>query len=157
MTTNQLRISLLGPFQITSDGNQVALKSGKAQALLAFLAVERDQPHRRESLAGLLWPDQLDSSALHNLRQALNQLRQALADQDADTPLLLVTRQSLQINPEANHSLDVTACTGSIAACRKHAHARLETCRPCARRLEQAAALYRGDLLSGLSPICRGG
>jgi len=35
-------------------------------------------PHPRESLAALLWPEQLDADALHDLRQALSQLRAAL-------------------------------------------------------------------------------
>jgi hypothetical protein len=33
-----------------------AFKSNKVRALLAYLAVEMDRPHRREVLAGLLWP-----------------------------------------------------------------------------------------------------
>ncbi len=44
--------------QVTLDGNPIsAWKSDKAQALLAYLAVEADRPQRRERLAGLLWPD----------------------------------------------------------------------------------------------------
>ena len=29
---------------------------GPVKALLVYLAVEADRPHRREALAGLLWP-----------------------------------------------------------------------------------------------------
>jgi predicted ATPase len=35
-----------------------------------------------------------------------------------------------------------------IAACQSHAHRRLTTCRSCARRLQQAVDLYRGDFLA---------
>ena len=56
---SRLVISLLGPLQITLGGTPVAMPRGaKTQALLAYLAAEADRPHRREVLAGLLWPDQ---------------------------------------------------------------------------------------------------
>ena len=38
--------------------------------------------------------------------------------------------------------------TDLIAACHAHAHRRLETCRSCAQRLQQAVELYRGDFLA---------
>jgi DNA-binding SARP family transcriptional activator len=53
-----LLLALLGPFQVTLAGEPVtSFESDKVRALLAYLAVEADRPHRRESLAGLLWPD----------------------------------------------------------------------------------------------------
>ena len=53
-----LSISLLGTFQVILDGKQVtAFESDKVRALLAYLAVESDRPHRRETLACLLWPE----------------------------------------------------------------------------------------------------
>jgi DNA-binding SARP family transcriptional activator len=67
----RLIISLLGSFQVTLGGSPVTdFATDKARALLAFLAVEADRPHRREALAGLLWPDQPQRKANQNLRQA---------------------------------------------------------------------------------------
>ena len=61
----QLSISLLGPFQVTLDGQPVtAFDSDKGRALLATLAVEADRPHRRESLATLFWPSFLGRARL---------------------------------------------------------------------------------------------
>ena len=40
-----------------------AFASNKVRALLAYLAVEADRPHRREALAGLLWPEQPEAKA----------------------------------------------------------------------------------------------
>ena len=65
----QLTLSLLGPLQVALGDRQVkGFKSNKVRALLAYLAVEADRPHRRETLAGLLWPEWPDRDALGNLR-----------------------------------------------------------------------------------------
>ena len=53
-----LSVRTLGPFQVLLDGEPVTgFDSDKVRALLAYLALEADRPHRREKLAGLLWPD----------------------------------------------------------------------------------------------------
>jgi DNA-binding SARP family transcriptional activator len=140
-------ISLLGPFQITRDGAAVATPLGvKTQALLAYLAAEADRPHRREVLAGLLWPDQPDEAARHSLRQALHQLHGAFAAEDP--PPLLITPQTLQLNPAADCAVDVTEFTAAIADCERHPHRRREACRACIARLQHAADLYRGHFLA---------
>ncbi|PKO20769.1 MAG: hypothetical protein CVU38_18325 [Chloroflexi bacterium HGW-Chloroflexi-1] len=58
----RLSLSLLGPFQVMLDGEPATgFESNKVKALLAYLAVEADRPHPRETLAGLLWPDYPES------------------------------------------------------------------------------------------------
>ena len=105
-----LRIFLLGTFQITLESVPViGFESDKARALLAYLAVEADRPHRREVLAGLLWPDTPENNARTNLRSALANLRQVIGDHQALVPFLLVTRQTIQFNRESNYWLDVEA------------------------------------------------
>ena len=65
----RLAIFLFGPFQVTLDGAPVTdFKTNKGQALLAYLAVEADRAHERESLTGLLWPEQPEEAARVNLR-----------------------------------------------------------------------------------------
>ena len=156
---SHLAISLLGSFHVTLDGNPVTLKSDKARALLAYLAVRShthaNAPCQREVLAGLLWPDQPDKSARHNLRQALNQLRNAIADRDtnraAGTPFLRVMRGTIQFNPESDYWLDVAAFNELVDACATHRHRRPDACRACARRLREAVDIYRGDFMAGFS------
>ena len=144
----QLTISLLGPFQVILDDSPITdFATDKARALLVYLAVEVDRPHRREALAGLLWPDQPQRKANQNLRQALLNLRQALGDCE-DEPCLLVSRETIQFNTHCVHRLDVAAFTALSQACQAHRHTRLGTCVPCLRRMEQMADLYRGEFLS---------
>ena len=65
-------VALFGPPQAMRAGRPLAgFESNKVWALLAYLLVEADRPHQRDALAGLLWPDQPDPVARHNLRQAL--------------------------------------------------------------------------------------
>ena len=53
----RLELSFLGSFEARLGQERItAFKSNKVRALLAYLAVEADHPHRRESLAELLWP-----------------------------------------------------------------------------------------------------
>jgi DNA-binding SARP family transcriptional activator/predicted ATPase len=147
----RLSIALLGSFQVTLDGRPVTdFVTAKTRALLAYFAVERDRPHRRESLAGLLWPDQSDQDARRNFRQALFNLRQALSDND-EQPLLCVDRNDVQLNPAADLEVDVTTFTHLTETCDHHRHRRVDNCRPCVLRLEQLLNLYRGEFLAGFS------
>jgi len=67
-----LSIALLGTIHVTLDGEPVTdFKSDKVRALLAYLAVEADRTHRRDALAGLLWPEQSNRDARSNLRYTL--------------------------------------------------------------------------------------
>jgi len=139
----QLRICLLGPLHVTLDGDSLtAFESDKVRALLAYLAIEIGQPHRRERLAGLLWPNLPERAARGNLRVALSNLRKLLDDSPA-TPALRVDRQTVQLAPEADVWVDVgDFCQLSEAEGRPG---------KVAGSLRQAAELYRGDLLQGFS------
>src|SRR4051812_11962654 len=116
--TARLDIALLGPIQVTRDGAPVAgFAYDKVRALLAYLVVEADRPWRRETLAALLWPDQDERAARHSLSQALFSLRRSLGDRDPDNPLLLVTSDTVQINPAAIEHSDLRQFTTLLDAC----------------------------------------
>jgi predicted ATPase len=144
-------MALLGPAQVTLDGQPVAFAYSKARALLLYLAVEADRPHQRETLVTLLWPELPETAARTNLRQALANLREALGDASAAVPFLLITRETLQFNRHSVFDLDVTVFEALLTACHSHRHRQLQRCRSCAARLAQAAALYRGDFLAEFS------
>jgi len=139
-----LSLSFLGPFQATLDGQPVTgFASQRVRALLAYLAVEADRPHPRETLVGLLWPDWPDRSAFANLRQALANLRACIGDRDADPPHLLISRETIQFNRESDHALDVALLAAAVRDPAADDSA-LE-------RAARAAALYRGPFLEGFS------
>ncbi len=147
---SRLSISLLGHFQVSVDDQPVSFPTDKAGALLAYLAVEKERPHRRDVLAGLLWPDQPQDKARQSLRQALSHLRQAIAAPRDDSDVedfLLVTRQTIQFNAASDHSLDVAAFRLLVEACRHHPHRHLGGCLPCLRRLRKMADLYQSHFL----------
>ncbi len=135
----RLTMRLLGPLEVTLDGEPVTgFESDKVRALLAYLAVERDRPQRRERLAGLLWPERSESVARTNLRVALANLRTAIDDRQADPPFLCITRQTIQLNPEGDTWVDV-AIFGDLVEARS----------PPSR--ERAVEVYGGDFLEGFS------
>lgn len=143
-----LTLGLLGSLQVmVANAAPASFESDKARALLAYLTVESGQPHRRESLVGLLWPDCPEDIARRNLRQTLYNLRQAIGDHLAKPPYLLITRDEIQFNTLSDHNLDVAAFNMLLAATEAHPHAELDLCEACAARLRQAVALYRGKFL----------
>ena len=69
----KLVMRLFGGFHVELHGETVhGFESDKGRALLAYLVVGSDRPHRRESVASLLWPDRPDVVARKNLRQAVH-------------------------------------------------------------------------------------
>ncbi|MFQ5410324.1 MAG: BTAD domain-containing putative transcriptional regulator [Anaerolineales bacterium] len=148
-----LELRFLGPFQAACDGAPItAFESDKVRALLATLVVDADRAHPRDALAALLWPDRPDASARKNLRQALTNLRHAIADERADPPFLSITRDSLQFNAASDHRLDVAEFDRLLTSAKAHRHRRLAGCTPCLESLRQAVALYRGDFLVAFHP-----
>jgi DNA-binding SARP family transcriptional activator len=146
----KLILCLLGSLQVTLDEQPVTqFGTDKTRALLGYLAIESDRPHRRESLAGLLWPEQPNEAARHSLRQALVRLRTAIGD-TAVSPFLLITSDTIQFNHISDHWLDVAEFSTLTHTCQSHSHRQIEECESCIVRLRQAVDLYHGDLLQQL-------
>jgi TolB-like protein len=128
-----LRLNVFGPFALVGpDGQQVDFPSRKAQALLAYLATERERKPTREQLATLLWSRTGEERARHNLRQALSKIRACCGD--------LITAHGGLV------TLDTTACTVDV----------IEFERLVAsddpEELGRGLGLFRGELLEGYAP-----
>jgi DNA-binding SARP family transcriptional activator len=147
-----LSLALLGPPQVhLNDVLVTGFESKKVEALLMYLAVESDRPHSREKLAGMLWAEDSERHAHHSLSQALFDLRRVLGDMNHQSPFIIPARDEIRFNLKSDYWLDSIAFTGLLTPCRDHRHARLEICDSCVERLQQAAALFRGDFLEGFT------
>ncbi len=136
----RLALHLLGAFEAYLDGKSLSgIKTDKARALLIYLAVERARAHRRQALAGLLWPDYPEEGARANLRHALANLRQVMREEQNEAPFILVEGETLQINQESEYWLDVVEFE------------KLTTQNATNDDLESAIVLYRGSFLEGFT------
>ncbi|MFQ5419725.1 MAG: BTAD domain-containing putative transcriptional regulator, partial [Anaerolineae bacterium] len=137
---SRLTIQTLGTFHVERDGRAIrSFESNKVRMLLAYLAVDGGgRAHSREKLAALFWPEHANGRA--PLRRALANLRRAIHDQQTDPPYLLINRQTLQINPDANIWLDVN----EFNRLQSNADA-------TAAELETAVSLFTGSFLEGLN------
>lgn len=146
-----ITINLFGAFEVRWGDVQITgFRSDKARALLAYLAVEACQSHRRDALAGLLWPNLPEKNAHDNLRLTLHRLRNAFEMAGGELPatILQVTPKTIRFNPSETCQVDV-AQFNERGAYHFHEHEGLETCPTCLHVLMQAIEMYRGDLLAG--------
>ena len=131
-----LRIALLGGLDISGgEASARASLTRKAQALVAYLALQGDRSQSREKLAELLWGNSAEEQARANLRQALTSIRRAL---NGDGAAFLVADGDQISLSKSEIDLDVARFERLVAEATPDA-------------LKQAAALYKGDLLDGFS------
>ena len=143
----RLSIQSLGGLTLALDDVQLTgFDSDKARALLAFLAIESHSAHRRERLAGLLWPEYPESRARHNLSQVISNLRHVIGDRDPDEalPFLELSPQALRFNRASDYWLDVELFAALPAPGAADVRDVVKCC-------EQAVAAYRGHFLEGVS------
>src|SRR5262245_21359167 len=130
----QLRLHLLGVPEISLDGRPAHPRRRSAVALLAYLAVT-GRAHHRDVLAALLAGEADEARAQKHLSNALAELRAALGD------CLVVGRETVALDRERPYWLDVDAFEHCAAAAAEGD----------AGAAREAAALYRGELLAGIS------
>jgi DNA-binding SARP family transcriptional activator len=168
---SHLDLLFLGNPLVEHAGQTVVFRTRKALALLIYLAVEGD-PHSREELVALFWPESDHSQGRATLRSTLSYLRRALAHPDppddggvsaggGDLSHLLVERDALGFNFRAGFSGDWhilrqawTAARGPVQLPGSTGAVEVEDrLSPSALReqLLQAADLYRDDFLTGFT------
>jgi DNA-binding SARP family transcriptional activator/TolB-like protein len=134
---SHVTLQLLGPFAIEANVGRpvpIAIRSRKARALLAYLAMQPDFRAKREALATLLWGDCPDKQARHSLRQCLIALRQDLS---VASEVLLLDRDAIGL-----HAQSVAVDARSFIAFARSTEPDAPT---------QAAALWRGAFLPDLT------
>lgn len=150
-----LQLSFFGGFRVSLFGHLLTtFESDKARLLLAYLAVENERSHRRESLAGLFWPEKPDTLAHHSLSQAISSLNKKIQAQSG-VRLFEITPQEICFRA-GSAWLDVSEFDDLLETCTSHPHTANWGCLACLERLGTASELYRGDFLAGLSlPGCQ--
>ena len=130
---------LFGGFRITAGDQGVTnLEHARLQDLLAYLLLQRGRPVSRQHLAFLFWPDSGEKQARTNLRTLWHRLRRALPDAER---FIDANEAALQWLSDAPYWLDVAEFEEALAQAR--------TAADPLPHLEQAVALYGGELLPG--------
>lgn len=148
---SQLAIFLFGPPRIALNSEFIHISRRKAMALLAYLAVN-GQPHSRDALGTLLWPENDHSSARGRLRRTLSSLHRALG-----AGWLVADRETvcLKTHPDPGEEmvfwLDVADFQSKLKAVEDHNHPSNDICEDCIRVLEEAVKLYTDDFMAGFS------
>jgi DNA-binding SARP family transcriptional activator len=145
-----LKIHLFGKFSVHYEGQPAqGFDAHKEQELLSYLLINRNRPHSREALAGLLWGDVPTEKSKKYLRQALWHLQAALdAKPSAESGgMLLVEHDWVQFCARAGLWLDVSVFEAAFMLAHDSPGGGLES--DAAETLQDAVRLYRGDLLEG--------
>jgi DNA-binding SARP family transcriptional activator/tetratricopeptide (TPR) repeat protein len=137
-----LHVRLLGGFE-AREGDTVFpfAESVRAQALLAYLIMNREGAQPRQRLAFLLWPDSSEAQARTNLRHVLYNVRHTLRRADR---FLDVSPHTLHWKPAAPFWLDVSAFEGLLVQATQASSVEAEI-----SALRDAVGLYTSDLLDG--------
>lgn len=150
VTPPLLEIHLFGPLQVKWQGESLHFPSDRVRALFAYLVLEFQRAHHRETLAGVLWSEMDEQKARTNLRISLSRLRKSLApyvDEETDEPgFLEITRRIVQIHPEPAYCfVDVLRFDELVTEWE-----RAPETPEAPQLLEKAVTLYKNDLLTGL-------
>ena len=136
-----LRVELFGGFRVWLDEQPMEnFVSNKARGLFAYLFVT-GKPQPRQVLAEMFWGDKPDEVANANLRVALSNLR-AIAGSHLE-----IGRHEVGIVATARRELDVEQFLARIPPRDGFLAPRTAF---DAQLMEEAVALYQGDLLDGL-------
>src|SRR5262245_46641733 len=100
-----LEVRLLGKFEINYEKKPIVISSRPAQSLFAYLILNAGTSHRREKLAGMLWPDSLEETARDNLRHLLWRVRKALP-KNSKAEYILADDLSIAFNASSEYWLD---------------------------------------------------
>lgn len=142
-----LRVTLFGRSAIQRETAATLDIPAKVQELLFYLLLHHQQAHTREALACALWADTPAPQAKKYLRQCLWQLQQTLELPASQPPLFALDHAWVAVHPDAALQVDAQQLERAFLLVRDVDGAALDPQQ--AHVAEAAAALYRGDLLTG--------
>ncbi|MGD8730816.1 MAG: BMP family ABC transporter substrate-binding protein [Anaerolineales bacterium] len=134
-----LEIFVLGQFSLRKEGDLIVVPSRPAQSLFAYLALNPGLTHRREKLAGMLWPDGTEDNARRYLRSALWRIRKSFEEAGLDSDAYLMSSDiQMCLIEDAEYTLDAEQILE-----------RKNISKWSIEDLRERVALYKGELLPG--------
>ncbi|MDQ1717900.1 MAG: hypothetical protein QOE89_1853, partial [Pseudonocardiales bacterium] len=135
-----LTVAVLGPVEISRDGERISVPSGKTTEVLVRLALDAGTLVRAEKMIDELWAAAAASTVKNTLQSKVSQLRRALGE-----PGVITSSHSgytLNIDPGCVDALRVAGVAASAAALRHRgqASAALELA-------TEGLSLFRGEVL----------
>jgi DNA-binding SARP family transcriptional activator/pimeloyl-ACP methyl ester carboxylesterase len=140
-----LKIYLFGPPRIEHSSKTVEIQRRKTLGLFIYLVLT-GQPHSRDSLAALFWPDNDQSGARANLRRDISRLKKSLGENS-----LLLEGDNVSWNPASDFWLDVREFQSKLDEVASHNHSSGSPCPNCVTSLADAVGFYTDDFLAGFS------
>ncbi len=140
-----LKVYLFGSPRIEHSGESVGIQRRKTLGLFIYL-VFTGQPHGRDILAALFWPDTDQSGARANLRRDISRLKKSLGEES-----LLLEGDNVRWNPEFDSWVDVREFQAKLDEAAAHDHLNGSLCSGCSALLTDAVNLYTDDFLAGFS------
>jgi DNA-binding SARP family transcriptional activator/pimeloyl-ACP methyl ester carboxylesterase len=146
---SQVEFRVLGPIEVTADGQSLGLAGVRTRAVLAMLLMHANQVVSSDRLIEELWPGQLADKATDSLQVRLSELRRALRSAgEADR---LVTRPPgylLRVGPGELDALRFEQLAAEGTASLEAGEAAV-----AAQRFDQALGLWRGPALADFDMV----
>lgn len=139
------KLFVLGAPWFEHANQRLHISRRRTFALGIYLAVTA-QPHNRDELAALFWPEADTGSGRANLRRTLYDLDRTLGDE-----FIVTTDDLVYLAEPENLWIDLAQFHAYLTACQQHKLDGGELCPACVPRLTLAVDLYRGDFLAGFS------
>jgi DNA-binding SARP family transcriptional activator len=144
---DELRIRMFGGLTLEAGGEPLPpIASRTARSLLAYLVAHRHTAPTRDLLAGMFWPDMVESQARRRLSHALWQIQSVLSEAADLDGYIEVSPTTIRFNGDAGAWVDADVFEAAVALVKRDDETdRAETL----DRLVGAVRLYTGDFLAG--------
>jgi DNA-binding SARP family transcriptional activator/energy-coupling factor transporter ATP-binding protein EcfA2 len=141
---------VLGPLVVRADDRELPLGGPLRRAVLAALLLEPDRMVPTDRLVRVMYGEELPSTAVDQVRQAIYHLRKALPNA-AGGHRIVTEKPGYRLRLAPDDVLDLDRFDAGVARARKaRAEGNLET---AAKEFRAALAWWRGDALADLADL----